>query len=553
MLRIMLLAVVSSYCQLVDNESGSKFVAFIQEDSGFDSGQKFLIRSVHKPSWRIGIGFSDNNDCDNSFSALHKNELRAGISEALRVWLTPLADKANIVDNFNYVPRESFLPVPPLIPGQNIYLLRDSNNTLDLEIVIRCTAGRSFALRRGGRVSTINLFRDRIRPTVNNALTSLRRSHKVVLLHELGHAFGLGDTYVDQRNIFRYSRSDGGSRHTAGKQPLSIMNSIYLISSSFYQYRLADDDVAGIRWLYRYYIERNLTSIRDCPADFVYERNTKGCSPRYPLIFAVRQGDMKTIVNLLTDDRTIDLGQKDNLGNTALHHAAKRASGHGNQLYLFLRGKYSAQQRAIRNLGGQTAGNIYASGFWAGHFLLSTNSFLRDMQTDRALQTLEEALDAGYSGTVRRLTADSLNSRGQVHKNGLLYQAVTSDSGPIVDQLLKHPLVKINLSNSNGDRALHKLAILNREALARKFLARQDLEINGQNNNGDSALHVAARAGHVAMVRLLLNDSRIDTTLTNTRNKTARDVAEQKKRVSSSRIAGYYQQIMDLIDAHTAE
>ena len=552
MLRIMLLAVVSSYCQLVDNESGSKFVAFIQEDSGFDSGQKFLIRSVHKPSWRIGIGFSDNNDCDNSFSALHKNELRAGISEALRVWLTPLADKASIVDNFNYVPRESFLPVPPLIPGQNIYLLRDSNNTLDLEIVIRCTAGRSFALRRGGRVSTINLFRDRIRPTVNNALTSLRRSHKVVLLHELGHAFGLGDTYVDQRNIFRYSRSDGGSRHTAGKQPLSIMNSIYLVSSSFYQYRLADDDVAGIRWLYRYYIERNISAISDCPVDFVYERNTKGCSPRYPLIFAVRQGDMETIKNLLKDDRTVDLAQKDNLGNTALHHAAKRTRGHGNRLYLFLRGKYSAQQQALRNLIGQTANDIYSSELWAGYFLLNTNSLLSNRRTDTALSILEQALDAGYPGTVRRLTAESLNSRGKIYQNGLLHQAITGNKEPIVDQLLSHPLIKINIGNNNGDRPLHKVTSLNRQKLARKFLIRQDLEVNSKNDNGDSALHVAARAGHVEMVRLLLNDSRIDTAITNNRNKTAREVAEQKRRVSSSRIANY-QQIMDLIDAHAAE
>ena len=549
MVRIILFVVIISSCQLVDNESGSKFVAFIQQDSGSNRGERFLIKGVHKSSWQIGIGFSDNNDCDGSFSSIQKNELRAGISEALRVWLTPLADKPNIVDNFNYIPRESFLPRPPLIPGQNIYLLRDNNNTLDVEIVIRCAVGRSFALRRGGRVSTINLFRDVIQPTAERAVTSLRKYHKVVLLHELGHAFGLGDTYVDQRNIFRYSRSDGGSRYTAGKQPLSIMNAIYLVNSSFYrQYRLAADDVAGIRWLYRYYVERNLSSIRDCPTDFIYEASTKGCKPRFPLIFAVRQGDMEAIKNLLTDDRTVSLVQKDSLGNTALHHAAKRALGHGNKLYLFLRGRYSAQQRAIRNLIGQTANDIYSSKLWAGYFLLNTNSLLNSKQTNSALSILKQALDAGYPGTVKRLTADSLNSRSNKYQDSLLHQAIVGNSEPVIDQLLRHPLIKINLSNNNGDRALHKLVLLNRNNLAGKFLSRQDLEINGQNNNGDSALHVAARAGHVNMVRLLLNDSRIDTTIVNNSSKTARDVAEEKKPVS--RNPSNYQQIMDLIDAH---
>ena len=547
MLRIILLIVVGSACQLTDNESDSKFVAFIQQDRGNDRGYKFLIKMVHKSAWRIGLGFADNNNCANSFSPRHKNELQAGISEALGVWLGSLADKANIVNTFNYVWLTSYELSPPLISGHAIYLLRDSDN-FDLNLVIRCEVGRSFAFRRGGQVSLINLFKDRYRPATNAGITGLRRYSKAILLHELGHAFGLGDTYVDQRNVFRYGRSDGGSRYTTGKQPLAIMNVIYLVSAAYRnQYKLAEDDIAGIRWLYRYYLDKNL-SVTNCLGDFVYEDKTKGCRPRYPLIFAVKQGNLATVTSLLRDDRSINHGQKDSLGNTALHHAAKRVQGHGAALYFFLRERFSEEHQSIRNLVGQTAGDIYASGLWAGYFLLATNSFLNDKRIDRALSMLKEAIDTGYPGTIRRLTAESLNIRDNSYKNGLLHQAVTGDNGAIIDQMLGHPLVKINLSNDNGDRALHKMALLDRKALVKKFLARQDLQINSQNNNGDSALHVAARAGHVELTKLLLADDRIDITLVNNHSKTARDVAEEKKEVGL-RIDDY-QKIMELIDAH---
>ena len=547
MLRIILLIIAGSACQLADNESDSKFVAFIQQDRGSDRGYKFLIKMVHKSAWRIGLGFADNNNCANSFSPRQKNELQAGISEALNVWLGSLSDKANIVNTFDYVWLTSYTLYPPLISGHDIYLLRDSDN-FDLEFVVRCEVGRSFAFRRGSRVSVINLFRERRRPTTNAAITSVQRYSKVILLHELGHAFGLGDTYVDQGNVFRYGRSDGGSRYTTGEQPLAIMNAIYLVSAAYRnQYKLAEDDIAGIRWLYRYYLEKNL-SIRNCPSDFVYEDNTKGCRPRYPLIFAVKQGNLATVTSLLRDDSSIDHGQKDNLGNTALHHAAKRVRGHGTALYFFLRERFSEQHQSIRNLVGQTAGDIYASGLWAGYFLLGTNSFLDDKRTDSALSMLEEALDTGYPGTIRRLTAESLNVRDNSYKNGLLHRAVTGDNTAIIDQLLGHPLIKVNISNDNGDRALHKMALLDRKALLKKILARQDLLINSQNNNGDSALHVAARAGHVDLIKLLLADDRIDITIANNHSKTARDVAEEKKEASLRR--GDYQKIMELIDAH---
>lgn len=549
MLGVVLLIIISA-CAVVDNESDSKFVAFVQQDSGGTNiDAKFLIKGVHKSAWQIGIGFADNNDCAGSFSPRHKGELQAGISEAFRVWLASLADKPRIVNNFNYLSLDSY--VATIIQRRSVYLLRKNNSAFDLQIVIRCERGRSFAFRRSGQEPVINLFRGSL-INASSAVTSLRQYYKVILLHEIGHAFGLGDTYIDQHNVFRYSRSDGGSRLTAGKQPLAIMNAIYQANPAYYQgYRLGADDVAGIKWLYRYYVEKSINSVRECLGDYTYEQSTKGCRPRHRLIFAVKQGDLLTVRNLLKDDQTIDLAEKDNLGNTALHHAAKQSRRHGKHLYLFLQKRFSERQRGIRNLAGQTADDIYISSLWAGHYLLETNSFLNDRRIDLALSYLGEASAAGYPGTVNRLTAESLNTRDSSQQNGLLHQAVAGSNPKIVTQLLSHPLIKVNLANKSGDRALHKLAALDRAFLAKKFLDRQDLDINSQNNNGDSALHVAARAGNPSIVRLLLSDSRIDITITNNDDKTARDVAgDEASRHQEGNRRNKYRHVIGLIDDH---
>ena len=93
-----------------------------------------------------------------------------------------------------------------------------------------------------------------------------------VLTHELGHTFGLADTYARPGVM----RSRGGLPWTAGKQPWSIM-------SGGHQYAdipltLSEDDKRGIIWLYKYFNEGLATD--DCFfADYVFVEDRVAADP----------------------------------------------------------------------------------------------------------------------------------------------------------------------------------------------------------------------------------------------------------------------------------
>ena len=141
---------------------------------------------------------------------------------------------------------------------------------------------------------------------------------KFSLVHELGHAFGLGDTYVDAS----HNRvSTGGLPGTSGKHPASVMAGINNLGNSpFY---IAEDDKNGILWLYKYLYEDLPPS--DCFfPDYVRVKRDGDCEPKYPLIFEVKHSLRKFVEMILRDDPTLDINARDSSGFTALHHAVQR-------------------------------------------------------------------------------------------------------------------------------------------------------------------------------------------------------------------------------------
>ena len=92
--------VLSISCRLDDgNTSEPEFVALVQE-RGADYG--YLIKKVHQAKITIDYGFSDNNGCGKIFTSQYQQQLKDGISQSLRVWLTPLANRGRIVNSFEY-------------------------------------------------------------------------------------------------------------------------------------------------------------------------------------------------------------------------------------------------------------------------------------------------------------------------------------------------------------------------------------------------------------------------------------------------------------------
>ena len=155
----------------------------------------------------------------------------------------------------------------------------------------------------------------------------MMRSIFGTLVHEVGHTFGLDDTYVlrgiDDHVLKRINRaSTGGLSRTIGKQPSSVMAGFTAIERPG---QIAEDDKNGIIYLYEYLYEDHPKN--DCFfADYHFVRAPQvGCEPKYPLIFEAKHGNFISVEKILRDDPTLNINAQDHEGMTALHHAVARA------------------------------------------------------------------------------------------------------------------------------------------------------------------------------------------------------------------------------------
>ena len=55
--------------------------------------------------------------------------------------------------------------------------------------------------------------------------------------------------------------------------------------------------------------------------EYELEEVPRGCRPKYPLIFEIKQGDEYWAIKVIKDDSDLDVNAQDRDGLTALHHA----------------------------------------------------------------------------------------------------------------------------------------------------------------------------------------------------------------------------------------
>ena len=261
-------------------------------------GLKILITKVHEPEWKIGYRYGV--DCKPE-DKQNDEALKDAISTSLRTWLKPLKElnpARPIVDKFVY---EKWSDYDPNLAVTNQELASD------LRVFFECTQGRSGAqIGRFAPPRVIIRVGTEIKPMLLSDLT-----------HELGHAFGLVDTYAYGRDDIMQSR--GGLQWTSGNQPASVM----AMSGGFDRAKplaIGEDDKRGIVWLYKYFYE-DLASDDCFFADYVLEEEPRGCIPKYPLIFETKHSPPRHALKLLEDDPTIDVNAQDVGGMTALHYA----------------------------------------------------------------------------------------------------------------------------------------------------------------------------------------------------------------------------------------
>ena len=280
-----------------------------------------LIRRVHKDQWVIGYAYAGPEwgepagvcppEARNNGPAIEET-----IETALRAWLQPVKDLNTgkpVVDDFRFVP--------------NLVIKDDAELKLyDLVIHFFCNFEKSAALTQAD---------DAIPP-----LIKMRKGTEVTprfagaILHELGHSFGLLDTYIILRREAEELRvSRGGLDRTIGHQPASVMSGLGVIHPV--PTRVTEDDANGIVWLYKFYHE-NLP-LEDCIfPDYELEASPVGCRPKSPLLFEIKHGNEWLATKVIDDDAKTDVTARDTHGSTALFWAAKR-------------GYYGAAERLVKH------------------------------------------------------------------------------------------------------------------------------------------------------------------------------------------------------------
>ena len=195
------------------------FIALVHDRGQQPDAIDAMIDKVHELHWDVAYSYGD--DC---LPEERNNDeaLTAAVTEALQIWLQPLRDYAKrpIVADFRY-------------------RLNADRRAVDLSVIFYCKIGQPGAAVVPGALPEISM-RDGVQ--VTPAFMSF-------LVHEMGHTFGLADTYLRPLDWGNPELDKGGPDFTKGTQPASIMSGVSLFHRG--GGLLGRDDKNGIIWLYK--------------------------------------------------------------------------------------------------------------------------------------------------------------------------------------------------------------------------------------------------------------------------------------------------------------
>ena len=452
-------------CKAVRTGGDAKFITVAHD--GYDrfvNGENILIKRVHEEHWNIFYNFSKNCPASRKTEQNYQT-LRQKLKKGIKIWLTPLREisRKPIVDKFLFY------------KSKGTYYDKSKNNEqvrYDISAIFSCNKGRSSANRQRRKINIMEQESAKNSPSFGNLSYSL-----VSLLHEIGHAFDLADTYVG--NLSFSPPSSGTYRITIGNQPKSVMSGNCLSN------KLCLDDKRAIQWLYRYHYEG--LDPKQCPPEFVYEelthtndrytnRTVGGCVYKQPLIVELRQKHLGRAKNLLANTKNLKINDKDRHGLAALHYVAPLLLDYdsgtvGSFLVKLL--KYPGIDLNIADNHGNTPLHWAA---WLGN--------------NRMVWELLFIIPPG--------------ARKFAHNENIL----------------------LNNQNKYGMTALHNAAKGGRNKCTDYLLRRTDIDLNIKDSRfGNTPLHEAAKNGHTEVVKMLLAHKDINRNIRNRAGKTARQLA----------------------------
>ena len=404
-----------------------------------------LIRRVHKEQWVIGYRYMDNCPPE---SRNNGQAIEEAITTSLRAWLQPVRDLNTgqpVVDDFRY---EHKLEIA--VADFKLY---------DLLIAFFCDLDTSHA----------SVLADEAHPPalLMHRGTVVTDRFAFSLLHEIGHCFGLLDTYIRPHLTLEELRvSRGGISRTIGHQPASVMSALNIPHP--WPTRISQDDANGIVWLYRFYHE-NL-ALEDCIfPDYELEKSPDGCRPKYPLIFEIKHGDENLALRVINEDENTDVNAKDGNGMTALQYAIIKG-------YPKLLDKLLAREDIEVN---STDGD----GFTALHHAIIKRS------TDLVDKLLAH----------EDIEVNSKDEQGLTP----LHHAVLQRFRGAVKALLAHEGIDVNIKDGQGLTALHH-AVLQKDPNAVKvLLGHKDIDIEVKDKDGVTPLQLANTLNYKELADLI--------------------------------------------------
>ena len=457
------------------NKQADGFITVAHDEpERFVNDENILIKRVHEEHWDIFYRF--DADCpDSRKTEENYRVLREKLEEGIRIWLAPLREITDrpIVDKFVFYKSKE----TDLYRAEN-----DLHVEHEIAATFLCREGLSSADRS---VRSVFMMEEE---SSRNSLAFGNLSYSdATLLHELGHAFDLADTYVG--NLSFSPPSSGTYLRTIGNQPKSVMSGGYCSR----QGGLCLDDKRAIQWLYRYHWEG--LDPTDCPPEFVYgelthtsdrytDRTVGGCVYKQPLLIELRQKHTDRAKRLLANDTNLKINAQDKHGYAALHYIA-----------------------------------------------------LLHLDFDR--------------GSIRRLLAKILEYPGidinitdNYGNTPLHWAAWFGDKYWIWDMAFldkrdgvfpEHKELKINIQNKYGETALHYATKLGRDMCTDYLLFRTDINPNiKEHRAGNTPLHEAAKNGHTEVVKLLLAHQDINPNLRNDAGFTPLQLAMQGGAVAAA-------------------
>ena len=276
--------------------SEEKFSSFLQNTTQFPGRYiDYVTRNIVKAPLHVAYGLVDCAKYQSDENIVKAIEL--ALIEGIDTWIAPMRKVGKAITNKD-------------IKISRIEKLEENSCRLDigdkkyhLEVVFVCgdpanqqkcgVRSRAFFPNREGDRDQVGdfsippwfyVFNEQWagNPDVHNSIEGIHIENtsfsKYVLLHELGHVFGLVDTYVV-----------GGGVKTG--QPHSIMSSAIPFQNSTGKLTLADDDIRGAQWLYNYF--HNKGQLQDClfPDYEARHDNAYGlmCVPKNVLLDSIKQ------------------------------------------------------------------------------------------------------------------------------------------------------------------------------------------------------------------------------------------------------------------------